>query len=120
MLSLPHELLLEIPQYLGPIVNLADPSGRWDAAFSYEKYSIRTLTLTALSQTCRALRAFFLPLVWQYLNVCCAKDDNEGFGDWPHHMESISQNLQSKSNGLLRNPNLAAYVQCVHTFQIPV
>jgi hypothetical protein len=104
--SMPHELLLEILQYLGPPL---DRTGYFGGTPPYPLNSERRQTLHSLSQCCRALRSFFLPLAWEYVDACRAKNGH-GECDWTQ-MRKRQRNLELKSRGLVQNPNLAAYVR---------
>jgi hypothetical protein len=65
--SMPHELLLKIPQYLGPITGqFQDNVTR---IWPYPANNERRTALRALSQTSRFLRLFYLPLAWEYLDT---------------------------------------------------
>src|ERR1700691_5285644 len=105
MHSMPHELLLEILQYLGPPLDRT--AGRM---LPYPLNNERRRTLHSLSQCCRALRSFFLPLAWEYVDACCAKNGHGECEGWAQ-MRKRERNLELKSRGLVQNPNLAAYVR---------
>ena len=109
--SMPHELLLEILQYLGP------PLDRTTSYFGgtppYPLNSERRQTLHSLSQCCRALRSFFLPLAWEYVDACRAKNGHGECEGWAQ-MRKRQRNLELKSRGLVQNPKLAAYVRYAH------
>ena len=111
--SMPHELLLEILQYLGQPLDLTAAS--FDGKPPYPLNTERRRTLHSLSQCCRALRSFFLPLAWEYVDACCAKNGHDGCVMWNR---SRSQNLELKSRGLVQNPKLAAYVRYDFSFEI--
>jgi len=108
---LPHELLLEILLYLGPPLDQTLCS--FGETSSYLLNSERRRTLYYLSQCCRTLRLFFLPLAWEYVDACCAKD---GHGECEDRKQKRKRqrNLELKSRGLVENPNLAAYVRIVN------
>src|ERR1700690_4341766 len=103
--SMPHELLLEILQYLGPPLDRT--TGHFGGTPPYPLNNERRRTLHSLSQCCRALRSFFLPLAWEYFDACFARNGHDECHGWG----SQSRNLESKSRGLIQNPNLAAYVR---------
>src|ERR1700685_3724976 len=65
MHSMPHELLLEILQYLGPPLDLTGVG--FGGTPPYPMNSKRRRTLHSLSQCCQTLRSFFLPLAWEFL-----------------------------------------------------
>ena len=111
MHSMPHELLLEILQYLGPPLDRT--AGYFGRTLPYPLNNERRRTLHSLSQCCRALRSFFLPLAWEYVDACCAKNGHNGCVMWNR---SRSQNLELKSKGLVQNPKLAAYVRYDEAF----
>lgn len=124
---MPHELLLEISQYLGPPFDFVTPLD-WsinqmysDGILVYLINSERRRTLHSLSQCCRALRSFFLPLAWEYFDACCTKDDHQACIGWK---PPGSPNLELKCEGLVENPNLAAYVRYEmffpHHFALPI
>lgn len=65
---LPNELLLEIMSYLDPPVALEyvfDPADRQPPP----RFGRRE-ALIALSETCRSLRQFFRPFIWERIEVC--------------------------------------------------
>jgi hypothetical protein len=114
ILSMPHELLLEITQHLGTPILYAEllDSRRnfWNRRKPYRLNKERRRTLYSLSQSCRDLRLFFLPLAWEYFDFYCATYDVRG-NEIPKDRQSISQDLESKSIGLARNLHLAAHVR---------
>src|ERR1700691_4930060 len=96
--SMPHELLLEILQYLGQPLDLT--AGLFGGTPPYPQNSERRRALHSLSQCCRALRSFFLPLAWEYLDACCSKNGHNECTEWKR---SRPQNFESKSRGLVQN-----------------
>jgi len=120
ILSMPHELLLEIPKYLGPRIGLPAErlhwmSRRWGGCLPYPVYGIRVRALRSLSQTSHSLRLFFLPLVWENFDACCAKDDDFGLGSADTQLTAIYMMLKSRSEGLMRHRDLATFVRYVCT-----
>jgi hypothetical protein len=118
ILSMPHELLLEIPKYLGPTISLPAErlhwmSRRWGGCLPYPVYGIRARALRSLSQTSHSLRLFFLPLVWENFDACCAKDDNYGLGSADTQLTAIYLMLKLRSEGLIRHRDLGAFVRYV-------
>jgi hypothetical protein len=111
-LSMPHELMLEIPQYLGPAMGVSNPDnlGR---ILPYPPQTARRTALRALSQTCRTLRPLFLPLSWECLDNSSAKINDRNKEPWEVVSWCASENLELKSRGLAENWNLVAYVQYV-------
>jgi hypothetical protein len=102
LFSLATELLLEIISYFPKV-----PGRVWvaeDCPCLPTLYCKRPDVLQALSQTCRALRKFFLPLYWENLDVCT----NRLGGAWHLH---VSSTLEARSIGLCRRPDLAAHVR---------
>jgi hypothetical protein len=109
--SLATELLLEIISYFPKV-----PQRAWVASldpFLSDMYCQRPDVLRTLTQTCRALRKFFLPWYWEYLDVCT----NRFSGAWHLH---ISSTLEARSIGLSRRPDLAVHVRCGHHFYVPL
>jgi hypothetical protein len=106
ILSMPHELMLELLQYLGPGMGLPNrmPDSFNGRIMPYPLNGERRTALHALSQTCRVPCLFFLPLAWECLDTCSAKYDDVaiGYGSqvWDLQSQSIFQNLKSKSKGL--------------------
>ncbi|KAJ7187132.1 hypothetical protein C8R46DRAFT_285000 [Mycena filopes] len=73
-------------------------------------YRERPAALRALSQTCRALRVIFLPLLWEYLEACFpSKDGNEA---WHTRVANV---LLDRCKALVKaeNVGLARYVRVV-------
>ncbi|KAJ3517510.1 hypothetical protein NLJ89_g450 [Agrocybe chaxingu] len=66
---LSDELLLEIMSSYPPSSLLNEESGRY-SVYPLSSTPTRHETLLALSQTCRNLRRFFRPYVWQCLELC--------------------------------------------------
>jgi hypothetical protein len=113
---MPHELLLEITKHIGSRTGQPERPKQMlghlgSTPEPYPPNSERRTALRALSQTSRAMRQLFLPLAWEYLDTCSAKYDHLGYDNWIDQCRSISENLESKSKGLISNPNLAAYVR---------
>lgn len=100
--SLATELLIEIISYFPKVPERAWV-GPYDP-FLTGNYCQRPDVLRALSQTCRALRKFFIPWCWEYLDVCTNRFD----GAWHLH---ISSTLEARSIGLSRRPDLAVHVR---------
>jgi hypothetical protein len=101
-LSLASELLLEILSYFPPV-----PKRAWireSDAYLSSLYCERPNVLRALSQTCRAARKFFLPLLWERLEVCTARLVRA----W--HLQ-VSATLEARSIGLAQRQDLSAYVR---------
>jgi len=113
ILSIPHELLLEITQYLGPPIDYTEPVDRTGVFLSrrqpYRMNTKRRHTLRSLSQCCQVLRSFFLPLAWECFDIYCPKFDN-GY-ETRKDYETISMGLESKSKALAKSPELWAYVR---------
>jgi hypothetical protein len=104
--TLPPELLLEIVSVSPKVPDLVDfVVGRLELK---EVYNDRTDALRALSQTCRTLRRFFLPMYWECLNVCTNK-----FGGATHL--HLATSLEAKSIGLCNRPDLADLVRYEHS-----
>ena len=66
----------------------------------------RTDVLRALSQVCVAYRRVFLPCLWESFNACHESRFNPEGSFFKH----AGQTLQRKSEGLMSNPDLAAYI----------
>ncbi|KAJ7165965.1 hypothetical protein C8R46DRAFT_997059 [Mycena filopes] len=74
-------------------------------------YRERPETLRALSQTSRALRAVFLPLLWEYVEACfIPKDDTT----WSKRVASV---LLKRCKGLMKNEN-QSLAQHVRVFSV--
>jgi hypothetical protein len=109
ILSMPHELLLEITYYLGPLFDRigGDFLGR---RLPYRMNTERRQTLLSLSQCCRFLRSFFLPLAWECFDIYSPiinYDDDE----IQYDHRDITKNLELKSKALVENPELGAHVR---------
>jgi hypothetical protein len=111
ILSMPQELFLEIPQHLGPPIGLDQPLSPIERILSrclpYSLNSDQCQTLRSLSQCNRLLRSVFLPLAWKYFDTRCTTYDHYDVDN----AEDISENLESKNKGLIKNPALWPYVQ---------
>ncbi|KAJ7627957.1 hypothetical protein DFH06DRAFT_1226763 [Mycena polygramma] len=70
-------------------------------------YRVRPETLRALSQTCRTLRAIFLPLLWEHVEACITSKSGT---PWLNGMSAV---LLDRCKGLMKRPNqhLARYVR---------
>lgn len=116
MLTLPTETIQEIISYI-PDIQL--PIGRHAShdQTAYPVYEpsipatayIREDLLRALSQTCRAMRLFFLPLLWAEFNIY-----SRGGGEKVWY-KRVSEGLEQGSNFLMtpKNKLLASHVQFV-------
>ncbi|KAF8605225.1 hypothetical protein BDV93DRAFT_572836, partial [Ceratobasidium sp. AG-I] len=70
-------------------------------------YLGRFRVLLALSQTCQALRAFYLPLCWERLQSCMLSAQR-------HWYQDLSRGVQLQSKGLMRkSPELRPLVRIV-------
>jgi len=102
LVTLPPELLLEIVSVFPKVPAFVDlVVGRLEVE---DVYKDRPDALRALSQTCRTLRRFFLPLYWECLNVCTNR-----FGGATHL--HLATSLEAKSIGLCNRPDLADFVR---------
>lgn len=107
---LPVELWLEIVSYY-PIVKAPNyVSHHGSSRGLSEDYLDRPKALRALSQTNRALRNLFLPVLWERLEVCAGK-----YEAW---YKVFGELLEQKSIGLAANTELAAYVRYVIFFNL--
>ncbi|KIM83338.1 hypothetical protein PILCRDRAFT_819586 [Piloderma croceum F 1598] len=118
ILSMPHELLLEITHYLGPLightVDTRIGGGRFlGSRQPYRMNTERRQTLLSLSQCCRFLRSFFLPLAWECFDIHSPKFGNYGHEARNTHQD-IAKNLELKSKALAENPELGAHVRAIN------
>ena len=70
-----------------------------------DSYGGRFDALRTLSQTCRSLRAVFLPLVWEHVEACIWSDRNYAIDYY------LSYVLGRQWYGLLKYPELASQVK---------
>ncbi|KAJ7102839.1 hypothetical protein C8R44DRAFT_746809 [Mycena epipterygia] len=72
-------------------------------------YRVRPETLRALSQTCRAFRAVFLPLLWEHVEACFESKDGAA---WHARVANV---LLDRCKGLLKreNRNIARHVRVI-------
>jgi hypothetical protein len=114
ILSMPHELLLEIAYYLGPSIGhteLFDGIGGFlGRRQPYRMNTERRQTLLSLSQCCRFLRSFFLPLAWECFDIYSPKFGDNGYEARKDHQD-IAKDLELKSKALAENPELGAHVR---------
>ncbi|KNZ82316.1 hypothetical protein J132_00131 [Termitomyces sp. J132] len=99
--DLPDEIWLEI---LSHFSSVRIPTLRLnDAPLLSSSTLEREHALRALSQTCRAFRAFLLPELWVRFEVCALHNQ----------LEDIAEALEKRSNGLRQSPYHANYVRIV-------
>ncbi|KAJ7607789.1 hypothetical protein DFH06DRAFT_1249608 [Mycena polygramma] len=70
-------------------------------------YRERPETLRALSQTCRALRGIFLPLLWEHLEACFIPKTAATWGT------RVAKVLLDRCKGLMKSESLRSYVRIV-------
>ena len=104
LLTLPVELTTEILDYfpaIGPYteVHNSDP-------VLLEIYLVRIDILRALSQVSIDYRRFFLPLLWESLDVCFKMRNSMTSAFYKY----VGDALIRKCDGLSANPNLASYI----------
>ncbi|KAH8105283.1 hypothetical protein BXZ70DRAFT_1075318 [Cristinia sonorae] len=110
---IPPELFDEIVAYW-PTLPLRYYSDTYGVAIApHIEHATRTVTLRALSQTCRALRAVCLPRLWSRLETCWVpwsdKGDYPKSGKWYTY---VMLEMQRKANGLLASEEiLRSYVR---------
>ncbi|KAG5340348.1 hypothetical protein C0989_002078 [Termitomyces sp. Mn162] len=112
--DLPDEIWLEI---LSHFSSVRIPTLRLnDAPLLSSSTLEREHALRALTQTCRAFRAFLLPELWVRFEVLSAStgqqnpDDFDIAGAW---YRDIAEALEKRSNGLRQSPYHANYVRIV-------
>ncbi|KAG8694030.1 hypothetical protein FRC08_008744 [Ceratobasidium sp. 394] len=105
--SLPPELLYKIADYF-PKIHVTDilmypvRVGNYEGAPDYKS---RFVALRSLSQTCRGLREFYLPLLWERFAVC--------FRSSPYVPAGAIDPMARKSKGMLESEYLWPYVRIV-------
>ncbi|EDR15901.1 uncharacterized protein LACBIDRAFT_301341 [Laccaria bicolor S238N-H82] len=103
-LSIPMELTTEILRHFPEIdAHTGIIHGEGEPVLPIE-YLQRPDILRALSQTCVAVRRVFLPLAWENLDLCVTPRVQSTF------FKHAGETLKRKSNGLLKNKDLAKYV----------
>ena len=114
--ALPNEIFYEILSYMPAVQILADTDESNDNWVDHS----RRFTLSALSQTCRSLRRFFLSHLWERIELY----DNmmkvhRGFAFSTVRVRALFKELGRQLEAPTeRNPELAQYVQYVSVFWI--
>ncbi|KAG9082246.1 hypothetical protein FS749_007007 [Ceratobasidium sp. UAMH 11750] len=109
-LSLPHELLLKIANYFPKILPydiLLHETCVGHLTGAASGFQSRFNTLRALSQTCRFLREFYLPLLWERFEACLTSNTQ---ASW---YRDLGEAMERKSKGMLNSKHLWPYVQFV-------
>ncbi|QRV75822.1 F-box-like protein [Ceratobasidium sp. AG-Ba] len=104
--SLPPELFLQILESFREIQEIdIFPNTRYLGESDKEiDYKSRFVVLRGLSQTCRALRHFFLPLLWEHFEASIV------WGKKPWYQE-LGDAMRRKSEGMLQCKHLWPYVK---------
>jgi len=81
----------------------------------------RRLTLSALSQTCRSLRKFFLSYLWERIELYYGMRMEGGVALLPVEDELLVRELTRQlETPTKQNPDLAQHVRCVTVIFIPM
>lgn len=101
--DLPVEIYLEIVSYFRsvPIHEMHGGYHLDSHLFALERQD----ALRAMSQTCRAWRAFFRPLLWENVEMAGTR---QGGGQW---FKQCADTLLTKCNELAETPEVAKYVK---------
>ena len=109
---LPNEIYFEILSNLHAVQILADTEDDDDSVDHDRRF-----TLSALSQTCRSLRQFFLPHLWERIELYQGMKINGGVAFSTVKNEAIVEELAHQlETPTKRNPDLAKYVRYVSIF----
>lgn len=111
--TLPAEVWLEILSYYLPI---SDEKISSAGAVLPSRYLLRYETIRALSQTCRSIRRFFLPLLWERIEACASPliEDDTGYWDKEHVIEwevGVAEALMRQCAAVVDNPELRLFVR---------
>ncbi|KAL1762700.1 hypothetical protein FB107DRAFT_285151 [Schizophyllum commune] len=113
--TLPLEILLEVIDYFAKVL----PTTPAEELYTYPSprtYLDRRDVLTALSQTCRALRQRLLPLLWRDMQAFASTANitaKSWRGSWREWRRSVNKELDRQCSAVFRAPNIAPYVETV-------
>jgi len=108
--ALPNEIFYEILSYMPAVQILADTDESNDNSVDHS----RRFTLSALSQTCRSLRRFFLSHLWERIELYNMMKIHRGFAFSTVRGKALFKELgRQLETPTERNPELAQYVQYV-------
>ncbi|QRV90574.1 F-box-like protein [Ceratobasidium sp. AG-Ba] len=104
--SLPPELFLQILESFREIQEIdIFPNTRYLGETDKEiDYKSRFITLRGLSQTCQALRRFFLPLLWEHFEASILWGKK-------HWYQELGDAMKRKSKGMFQCEHLWPYVR---------
>lgn len=109
LLGMPVELLHLTSSHFGPAVEcpVQYNSHNQDVPTLPVHYRDRPEALRALSQTCRSLRAAFLPLLWENMDVCATMRT----GKPNSFFKALGDILHRTSEGLIEQPEFLAHIR---------
>ncbi|KAI4523313.1 hypothetical protein K525DRAFT_268082 [Schizophyllum commune Loenen D] len=111
--TLPLELLLEIIDYFAKVLPIT-PAEELYTYPSPRTYLDRRDVLTALSQTCRALREKTLPMLWRDIQAFASTANitaKSWRGSWREWRRAVNKELDRQCFAVFRAPNIAPYVE---------
>jgi len=110
--ALPNEIYYEILSNV-PAVQILVDTDEDDASVDHD----RRFTLSALSQTCRSLRQFFLPHLWERIELYKGMRIDGGVAFSTVKGELLIKELARQlETPTMRNTDLAQHVRCVSVF----
>lgn len=111
--ALPNEIYYKILSYMPAVQILADMDVSNDNLVDHS----RRFTLSALLQTCRSLRRFFLSHLWERIELHNRMKVHRGFAFSTVRGKALFKELGRQLDvPTQRNPELAQYVRYVFVF----